>query len=391
MGIAITAAKQNMGFGKEAIGALLNYAFTHLDLNRIYLKAYPDNPRAIHVYRQCGFREYYRNDEDVYMDFRNSETGEHTMAKKYMIIDCDTGIDDALAITYILSNPDIELLGVTTTYGNVSVDQSVKNSLLLLEMFKRGDVGVYRGAEHSWITPEYMHSPPLDDLHGRNGIGNVDLGEPAGLVQKENAVDFILDCARKYSSDLHLVFVGPLTNLANCIKKDEEAIKLAGSITIMGGALTVQGNRSIYAEANIADDPQAAAFVLGSSVHVDIVPLDSTLRTLFRVSDIARWEHMNQAGKNLYDIAYFYYVNEYGDENIGGAMHDPLAAYASYDPSIITNWFNCNLTVEENGRMIGTFKELNGAEKRHRIALDVDASRFTADYIALVTELIRKQ
>ena len=75
---------------------------------------------------------------------------------------------------------------------------------------------------------------------------------------------------------------------------------------------------------------------------------------------------------------------------IGGAMHDPLAAFASYDPSIITNWFSCNLTVEETGRTIASFEELNLPEKRHRVALDVDTERFTKEYIRLVTELIEK-
>ncbi|MBQ6334549.1 MAG: nucleoside hydrolase [Erysipelotrichaceae bacterium] len=312
------------------------------------------------------------------------------MAKMKMIIDCDTGVDDALAISYILANKDIDLLGVSTTFGNVSVDLSIKNSLLILENFKRDDVKVYRGAEYSWTTGVYDKSPHLDGVHGRNGIGNVDLGEPKGKVQDKSAVDFILESARKYKEDLHLVFVGPLANFAECIKKDEEAMKMVGNITIMGGALTIQGNRNRYGEANIADDPLAAKYVFDSSIHFNIVPLDATLKTMFKVGDIKQWPEINQAGKNIYDIARFYYVNEYKSEDVGGAMHDPLAAYASYDPSIITNWFDCNLTVEENGRMIATFAQLNLKEKRHKVALDVDAQRFTKDYVEMLNELIRQ-
>ena len=311
------------------------------------------------------------------------------MAKMKMIIDCDTGIDDALAISYILANPDIDFLGISTTFGNVNVDQSVKNSLLLLELFQRDDVKVYRGAEHSWGSDAYYRNPKLDEIHGRNGLGNVDLGEPKRTAQEKSAVDFIVDCARKYGEDLHTVFVGPLTNCAECIRKDPEAMKRV-HITIMGGALTVQGNRDIYSEANISDDPAAANYVFGSGVSIDVVPLDVTLKTLFKVSDIKEWKECNEAGKKLYEIARFYYVNEYQDEETGGAMHDPLAAFASYDPSIITNWFGCNLTVEENGRMIGTFQELNLPGKRHRVALDVDAERFTKTYIDLVTGMIRQ-
>ena len=311
------------------------------------------------------------------------------MSKTKMIIDCDTGIDDALAITYILSNPDIELLGVTTTFGNIPVEMSVKNSLLIAENFGRNDVRVFKGAEHGWTKPVYVREPVLDRVHGKNGIGNVDLGEPKGKMQEQSAVAFILESARKYGKDLHLVFVGPLANFAECIKEDEEAMCSVGNITIMGGALTVTGNRNQYGECNIADDPVAAKFVFDSRVHINIIPLDATLKTMFKVSDIHEWQFINQAGKNIYDIARFYYVGEYDSEEIGGAMHDPLAAYASYDPSIITNWFDCNLTVEPTGRIIGTFEQINLPEKRHRVALDVDAKRFTENYIRMVSDLIR--
>ena len=111
---------------------------------------------------------------------------------------------------------------------------------------------------------------------------------------------------------------------------------------------------------------------------------------MFKVSDIRQWKDINYKGASIYSIARYYYMYEYNDENIGGAMHDPLAAFASYDPSIITNWFSCNLTVEETGRTIASFEELNLPEKRHRVALDVDTERFTKEYIRLVTELIEK-
>lgn len=312
------------------------------------------------------------------------------MAKMKMIIDCDTGVDDALAIAYILSNPEIDLLGVTATYGNISLDLAVKNSLLMLEMFHRDDAGVYPGADHSLAKEEYVRGLKSSSVHGKNGIGDVELGEPKNKAREKSAVDFILESSRKYKDQLHLVFVGPLTTFARCIEKDEEVLSQVGRITIMGGALTVTGNKSIYAEANIASDPDSAAKVFASSLHLDIVPLDATWRTLFKVSDIDHWRRINEAGRNLYDIAHFYYVHELGGEEVGGAMHDPLAAYASYDPSIITNWFACNLSVEESGRTIGTFDQLNRKEKRHRVALNVDAERFTRDYIDLVTALIER-
>ena len=311
------------------------------------------------------------------------------MAKMKMIIDCDTGVDDALAITYILANPDIELLGVTTTFGNVDLDMAATNSKLILELFHKGEIGVYKGASHSRVSDHYERHAKSNAIHGNNGIGNVDLGPMKGKIEEKSAVDFILESARQYKKDLHLVFVGPLTNLAECIEKDEAALKEVGDITIMGGALTTRGNASIYAEANIISDPLSAKIALGSSLDLHLVPLDATHKTLFKVSDIKEWKDINEAGKDLYEIARYYYVRELGGEETGGAMHDPLAAFASYDPSIITNWFACNLTAEESGRTISYFEELNLPRKRHHVALDVDTGRFTKEYIDLVTALIK--
>lgn len=307
-----------------------------------------------------------------------------------VIIDCDTGIDDALAIAYLLANKDYELIGITTVFGNVDVDLASKNSLLLLELFKRDDIKVYKGASHALEKEEYYHNPRLDRIHGFNGIGNVDLGEPKGKIE-DNACDFIIDSIKKYGKELDLIFVGPLTNLALCLKKDKEIFKSVNNITIMGGALTIQGNRDKYAEANISEDPLAAKYVFESEIDLNIIPLDATLKTLFKVIDIDEWKDINEAGKDLYDIARYYYVNEYRDENVGGAMHDPLAAFASFDQSIITNWYPCNLTVEDSGRTIGTLDRLNLNNKYHKVALDVDNKRFEKEYIETVSELIRKQ
>lgn len=312
------------------------------------------------------------------------------MDKIKMIIDCDTGVDDALAIAYILSDPGIELIGITSVFGNIDMDTAARNSLSILQLFNREDVKVYKGADHAYGKGPYTRSDKSPLIHGYNGIGDVDLGTPKNKPEEKSAVDFIIESAKKYKEELHLVFVGPLTNLADCIRKDEEALKLAGEITIMGGALTVTGNRSIYAEANIGSDPLAAKEAFGSSLHLSIIPLDVTWKTLFRVKDIDHWKTINEAGRDLYGIAHFYYVHELGGEKTGGAMHDPLAAFASKDPSIITNWFPCNLTAEESGRTIGTFNELNLKEKRHRVALDVDAKRFTDEYIKLVTQKLER-
>ena len=313
------------------------------------------------------------------------------MNKIKVIIDCDTGVDDALAIIYLLANPNVEVLGITTTYGNIDVNQASINTLLLLQLFNRNDIKVYQGASRPINQDKYDRSPALNKIHGNNGLSDVDLGELNTNISDISACDFIIDMAKKYKDELHLILVGPLTNFSNCLKKDNEALKLIKNITIMGGALTVQGNRNIYAEANIGEDPISGNEVFNSELNLNIIPLDATQKTLFKINDIKHFKDINDVGRKVFDIAHHYYTNEFQNNIEVGAMHDPLAAFASIDPSIITNWFDCNLIVEETGRTISTFDKQNNPIKYHKVALDVNHKRFEKEYIDLVTELIKRQ
>ena len=171
---------------------------------------------------------------------------------KKIILDMDVGIDDTLAIAYLLAHRDVELIGITTVFGNVKTETSLKNSLAVLELFGREDVPVFLGntcvltSDTAFIPHEIAYR-----IHGQNGIGNLELPEPKRSAESMPAVDFILESAQKYGEDLILIPTGPLTNIAQAILRDEEAMKGIGNITFMGGALTVQGNVTPYAEANI--------------------------------------------------------------------------------------------------------------------------------------------
>ena len=133
-----------------------------------------------------------------------------------VILDLDTGIDDALALAYALAHPDLELIGVTVTYGNVPVELGVRNTLVLLELLGAGDVPVFAGTQ-----PAGFQVKPISAfIHGRNGIGDVLLPPPRGQVQEESSVEFLCRAAREHGQELVIIPTGPSTTIAAALKAE---------------------------------------------------------------------------------------------------------------------------------------------------------------------------
>ncbi len=310
-----------------------------------------------------------------------------------LILDLDTGIDDALAIAYTAGQTEAELIGITTSFGNVTVDTAVRNSINILDLVGKKDVPVYRGAAHPWEKESYEPGEVVYQIHGRNGIGNVDLGEARREPEEMEAADYIIEMANTYGKNLTLVTTAPLTNLANAIRKNKEAIDKIGKIVTMGGALTVPGNITPYAEANIYADACAAKYVFESGIPIVLVGLDVTMKTLITKKDIQSWEEADsKASKAITDMAVYYYTNELDYTEIGGAMHDPLAVDAAIHPDVIKNILPINLTVETEGitkgRIIGDMKLLNEKKKSCLVCVDVDSDTFIKRFTAAVRKVI---
>lgn len=298
---------------------------------------------------------------------------------KRLILDVDTGIDDALAITMVLGMKDVSLEGVTVAFGNTYLDYAVRNSLDVLYQLHHPEIGVYPGAFCPWGREDWPVSDHLKVIHGKNGVGDVAFAHSPQQPRDKKAWDFMIEAAEKYGKDLIIVNLGPLTNLANAIKKNKEAMSKCGTIAIMGGALTVRGNITPYAEANIYNDPAAAKFVMDSGLDLTMIGLDVTLKTVIMGDDISFLKDINtDAAKNIHDMAYYYYVNEEGV--VGGAMHDPLAVASAIDPSLITKWLDISLDVWQKGEAIGRTATnadlLVKPEKNVHYALDVDSKTF---------------
>lgn len=317
------------------------------------------------------------------------------MATKKMILDLDTGVDDALAIAYALAAPDVDLIGIASSYGNTLVDKSAENSLKLLELLGATDVPVYVGHSHSSTTDHFDVMQVSKDIHGNNGIGEVELPKAKRPVESGSAVDFIIDSAHKYAENLIVVPTGPMTNLDDALTKDPEIADLIGNVTFMGGALTVEGNVTPFTEANINQDPEAADRVMRSKLNITMVGLDVTLRTLLTKKQTAVWRNLaTAAGEKYADITDFY-IDAYYNLDIdktGCALHDPLAVGVALDPSFVST-IDLNLKVtsdkEDYGRTIGDNARLNDPTTNVKVAVNVDKERYLMVFMDYLTNLFK--
>lgn len=304
------------------------------------------------------------------------------MAQK-VILDLDIGVDDTMALMEALANPEMEVIGVTTTFGNVARDISTRNALDLTEMFGHPEVKVYPGATQALVAEEVFDAPEnIWEIHGRNGLGEVTIPKSDREAEDERASDFIARMANELGEDLTIVATGPLTNLAEVVQKDPEALKKVGNITIMGGAVGVDGNVSPFAEANIGNDPEAAKIVLSDSgADITLVGLDVTMRVKLDRDDVNQWRELGDVGKDLADEVNFYqdFYNKTAPGLGGCSLHDPLAVAVAADPSLVTT-IPMEIIVEtegeSRGRTIGNSKTLRSVETPIKVAMNVDADRF---------------
>ncbi|MFI7542574.1 nucleoside hydrolase [Actinoplanes sp. NPDC049599] len=246
------------------------------------------------------------------------------MATPYFL-DCDTGVDDALAIALLLGRPGVTLTGAGTVSGNTSAGQAARNTLDLLALGGRPDVPVAVGAHH-----------PLDGrfgggaevVHGGNGIGGVELPTAGREPEDRDAADLLLELARRHAGELRIVATGPLTNLALALRREPGLTGLVRDVTVMGGAVRVPGNVTGHAEANIANDPAAAAVVLAADWPVTLVPLDVTMRHRFTERDravlAAAGTPLTAALAAMLGGYFDFYQPQFGAREV--PLHDPLAA-----------------------------------------------------------------
>ena len=313
------------------------------------------------------------------------------MARK-IILDLDTGIDDALALAYALGSPELELIGVTGTYGNVTVDTGVRNALAILELFGRPDVSVVAGLPHARGRDSFEVLEVSEFIHGADGVGGAQLPAPTAAPAEGGAVDFLIDAVRTHGEDLVIVPTGPSTTIAAAVEADDTFAERA-SIVMMGGALTVPGNVRPWAEANVHQDPEATDVLFRRARDVTMVGLDVTLQTLLTTRETAVWRKLGTRGGTFLADAAEYYIRAYEttSPHLGGCgLHDPLAVAVAADPGLIT-CLDINMKVdvdgETRGRTIADETRLNDPVKTTRVAAAVDVERFLGEFMGRLTAL----
>ena len=274
-------------------------------------------------------------------------------------LDCDTGIDDALALALLLAHPDVELAGIGTVTGNTSAVQAAANTLGLLALAGRPDIPVAVGAGAG--------PGGAAQVHGGNGVGGVVLptgGEP----DRRTAVELLLDLA--HAGDLHVLATGPCTNLAAALAADPDLPGRIASVTVMGGAVRTPGNVTARTEANIAGDPAAAAAVFAASWPVTLVPLDVTMQHRASEADrAALLDHgtpLTVALAGMLPVYLDFYEPRLGERRI--PMHDALAAGVLVGDLIPSEAPMLGLRVDDQGTVV----EDPGANPAVRVILGLE-------------------
>ena len=249
------------------------------------------------------------------------------MARLPMLIDCDPGLDDAIALLTAAQLTD--LVGVTTVNGNVGIDHTTHNALAVVQVAGL-DIPVHRGAARPLLAPTIDAAY----VHGPTGLGSVDIPELDREVDSDDAVGFILDCARSID-DLHLVAVGPLTNIALALRRDPSLPSRLGGFTIMGGGAHA-GNVTSVAEFNVWADPEAAAIVFREFPMTTMVGLDVTHRVLMRPADRDRLRGGGGPAATLAADLLDFAVARAGEiaGRDGAPIHDATAVMAVVAPDL---------------------------------------------------------
>jgi inosine-uridine nucleoside N-ribohydrolase len=244
-----------------------------------------------------------------------------------VIYDTDPGVDDAMAFVFQTLHPQIELLGVTSVFGNAAIETTTRNALYLAGRFAPG-VPVARGA----AAPVRCAAPaPVDWIHGSDGLGNTGLrSTDRSALDARPAHRFIIDTVRASPHEVTLLAVGPLTNLALALDEAPEIATLVKQVVVMGGAFGTNGaygNVSPAAEANMRGDPDAADSVFGAPWPVAIVGLDVTERTVMSTDYLAMLrEEAGEVGRFVWDVSRHYEAFHQSSAGLSGIyVHDSSA------------------------------------------------------------------
>jgi inosine-uridine nucleoside N-ribohydrolase len=302
-----------------------------------------------------------------------------------LIIDTDPGIDDAMALFYAIADPAIDLLALTTVFGNVTTAQATRNALFLLKT-AGVDVPVAQGLSQPRKLPAFL---PSAHVHGSEGFGTLQVPKQMAQVIPQSAPEFLVRMARKHKGELVLSAIGPLTNVAAALDIDPEFCRNLKRIVIMGGSLGAGGNITSVAEANIYHDPHAADFVFRKGCNITLVGLDVTNRVICPRSYFAKLaEQSPKLGGLLHKMADFY-IDFY--ETVGTfegcGMHDPSALIACSAPDLFVTEEHKLRVICSGDRSGETVSDQNLAAEPVKVCVGVNISSVKQKFFENVAKL----
>ena len=313
------------------------------------------------------------------------------MPPKRILFDTDPGIDDSLAILLALASPELSVEGVSVVHGNCSVDQALTNALSVLELAHAANIPVARGFSLPLVQPSLL----APETHGSAGLGYARLPAPKVKAVAQHSVDFLIDKITTAPSEITLVCIGPLTNVAVALRKEPRIIHDVKEVIIMGGAVRHQGNTTPLAEFNVYVDPHAAHMVYHSGMPITLVPLDVTYQCALTHTDVDRLLQIDSPiTRFIADSTRFYM--EYHDQyqKIEGCIiNDPLALALAFAPQLC-DYEEHYVDVDVSGgvsmgKTFADFYKATAKPANMKVALGVRARDFIELFVQRMEQLAR--
>ncbi|MDC0158366.1 nucleoside hydrolase [Rhodospirillaceae bacterium] len=305
-----------------------------------------------------------------------------------IIIDTDPGQDDAAAIMLALGSPELEILGLTIVAGNVPLDLTTRNALMICELSGCLDVKVFAGAKGPLIGPQVT----AEHAHGKSGLDGPDIFKPSITLQPRYAPDFLVETILKEDEKtVTLCPIGPLTNIALALKLEPRIAPRIKQIVLMGGGYFAQGNITPSAEFNIFADPEAAKIVFNCGAPIIMMPLDVTHQILTTKARVEKIQAVgNTASLALAKMLSFYSrynSKKYGND--GAPLHDPTTIAWLLKPELF-NGKHCNVEIETEskitrGATVIDWWKVTGRPKNAYVVNEVNSDGF----FELLTNRIR--
>jgi pyrimidine-specific ribonucleoside hydrolase len=294
-----------------------------------------------------------------------------------LVIDCDPGVDDAVAILLALASPEVELLALTTVAGNLPLETTTRNALRVLALAGRDDIPVAAGAERPLVVPRWRDSAVV---HGSDGLGGAPAPEPEAPVVPMHAVDLLVEVLERSEEPVLLSPVGPLTNIALLAALHPDVLPNLGRVSIMGGS-DGHGNVTPAAEFNIWFDPEAAARAFDAGLDITMVGLNATRAATLDDDDVDRIRDAGPIGAVAAAMLRFYldwHGRTYGERIV--PVHDALAVAALVQPDIVTT-IEALVSIDTTagparGMTLVDRYLLGDAEPNAQVAVGVDRAAF---------------